>query len=982
MKKKKLITAIIGLSLVTGITACPSNNPPVTSGGGDNPPITSTGGDDNNQDEIKIAAYKSQAKSKLDELINAAIAKITDQELKEAVQTYYNTEKKYIEDIKDLETAETALTKVIEDTKAFAKDTLLPLAIKKINELINPLIEKITYAELKTSVQTFYDTEMAKLASIDSLETIATLYKEIINDVTDFITTETAKALVALKNKALEELQAYLTVVISKIPDEGIRGRTQAKFDLLIAELTNVTAIDDIPTAVTNIKDELISFAVVEVREFFINSLSPLILSYVDKIPDADLKVSLNAFYTAEVNKIKDITDLDDVVTIGNNFAADIKNYVTSSLLPLAVSKLDTVINPLINAITHDGLKTSVTNFYNTEKAKILLVDSIEDIVDLFNEIKEDSIEFITSETAKVLVELKIKAIEEIDTYVQALIAKIPYDSLKNDVSTFVSKEKDELIEIKKLEDVELFVEQFKEDVEKFAFALVKDYVVAELDKVASAAIEQLPTKSLKDKFTAFKTEEFKRLNDVDELEDIPTTFGQIKAVLENFAKGLLENAIDEVKFYLNELTEIKNVSAFDYLPYGMNPRNAVNIVSEDEIAYDFTEDTPVSEINQAGYGEQWQMVVENINQCDQIGSVFNVAQATMKAAGDAASLVIDNYFGENISKEIGGEGKGFTGLFEYKDSVLRFNISINGSISIPGIGTVKPNIEMSYDLVKETKTMFISLGDAYKVKYVLSEDYYEMATVYGITIAGKPVNRSSFINISIEDDQTVGHIYEYTNAADITELASRADFYVKDGYVSVVGNKASGMLTFDNYINELYLADEGRLLGYEIREQKTILGITGTYHTLWFNLWDIQGINSVKVTKKTDANESVRSTADVYLNGSSTMLKPTYNEILIKKTSRKYDVESRCRYYYTYDSENNKYVSHEVQVPMMFIQEGNNYASFEEDILKDNGLELSVKLNKNYLDKILADYDTLIDAFAKNTEVVTSANIIEYLKY
>ena len=45
------------------------------------------------------------------------------------------------------------------------------------------------------------------------------------------------------------------------------------------------------------------------------------------------------------------------------------------------------------------------------------------------------------------------------------------------------------------------------------------------------------------------------------------------------------------------------------------------------------------------------------------------------------------------------------------------------------------------------------------------------------------------------------------------------ADFYIDDEYTSVVGNKASGIVGFAGYINELYETQEGKLLGYKVRE-------------------------------------------------------------------------------------------------------------------------------------------------------------------
>lgn len=65
----------------------------------------------------------------------------------------------------------------------------------------------------------------------------------------------------------------------------------------------------------------------------------------------------------------------------------------------------------------------------------------------------------------------------------------------------------------------------------------------------------------------------------------------------------------------------------------------------------------------------------------------------------------------------------------------------------------------------------------------------------------------------------------------------------------------------------------------------------------------------------------------------------------------------------------------------MMFIQEGDNFNSFETDIKNDNKLDASVQLSKIYLNKILDDYDTLIDVFIQNKDNMSSEMIISYLE-
>lgn len=720
--------------------------------------------------------------------------------------------------------------------------------------------------------------------------------------------------------------------------------------------------------------DETIKLA--SYKSAAISKLDEIVNPVIKKIPDEDLKTAIKNYYNTEKQYVNGINDLETAKLAVNKVIDDTKAFAKDTLKPLAIQKLNSVINPLIEKITYEELKNSVQSFYNTEIAKIDATETLTEVSDTFKEILDDTKTFISTETEKVIIALKNKALEELDPYVAALIAKIPYDTLKTDTQAFYNEEKKKLEAVDSIEGFEPCVKEIRDDLEEYALAETKKIAVTKLQEVIDEGIAKIPNPEFKEDLTEFSKTEIAKLNAVTAIEDVPTTLTTVITETEAHIKGLLVNTVKE---YVARLTAVETATAYDYLPAAMNPSYSSNVVNASSINYDFTSFTNVSSINQAGYGEQWQMVVENINQSVAMAKVFNVAQTALSSAGNAVDIYITNSYAEEMSHTFSGSG--YSGKFEFKDAKLVFNITLTNSVTVPGFGSVKPVIKMEYDLIKEAKGMFISLGDSYKVKYVITENGYEMATTYGLTIAGKSASRSSYLSIVKSNGKTTGHIYEYTTYEGSDKIKACADFYVENGYVSVVGNKSSGMTGFDGYINELYSANEGRLLGYEVREELTIAGVTGTYNTLWFNLWDIQGINSVKVTDKTDSNKSGKSTVDVYLNGSSTLLSPTYNTKLTVKTSRKYDIEYRTRYYYTYNAETGTYVSNAVQVPMMFIQEGDNYNSFSTDMLKDNGVTASVSLPQTHLNKILSDYDTLIDIFIANKDAMSSEAIIAYLE-
>lgn len=737
-----------------------------------------------------------------------------------------------------------------------------------------------------------------------------------------------------------------------------------------------VTQPSDNPsTGSGSTNDETIELA--SYKSAAISKLDEIVNPVIEKIPDEDLKTAIKNYYDTEKQYVNGINDLETAKLAANKVVDDTKTFAKDTLKPLAIQKLNGVINPLIEKITYEELKNSVQSFYDTEMAKIDATETLAEVSDTFKEILDDTKTFISTETEKVIIALKNKALEELDPYVAALIAKIPYDTLKIDTQALYNEEKKKLEAVDTIEGFEPCVKEIRDDLEEYALTETKKIAVTKLQEVVDAGIAKIPNPEFKEDLTEFSKTEIAKLNAVTAIEDVPTTLTTLITETEAHIQGLLVNTVKE---YVARLTAVETATAYDYLPTAMNPSYSSNVVNASSINYDFTSFTNVSTINQAGYGEQWQMVVENINQSAAMAKVFNVAQTALSSAGNAVDIYITNSYAEEMSHTFSGSG--YSGKFEFKDAKLVFNITLTDSVTVPGFGSVKPVIKMEYDLTKEAKGMFISLGDSYKVKYVITENGYEMATTYGLTIAGKAASRSSYLSIVKSNGKTTGHIYEYTTYEGSDKIKACADFYVENGYVSVVGNKSSGMTGFDGYINELYSANEGRLLGYEVREELTIAGVTGTYNTLWFNLWDIQGINSVKVTDKTDSNKSGKSTVDVYLNGSSKMLSPTYNtKPIIGKTSRKYDIEYRTRYYYTYDAENDMYVANAVQVPMMFIQEGDNYNSFSADMLSDNGITASVSLSSNHLNKILDDYDTLIDVFITNKDAMSSEAIIAYLE-
>ena len=288
----------------------------------------------------------------------------------------------------------------------------------------------------------------------------------------------------------------------------------------------------------------------------------------------------------------------------------------------------------------------------------------------------------------------------------------------------------------------------------------------------------------------------------------------------------------------------------------------------------------------------------------------------------------------------------------------------------------------MTYDISTLIKTVRIQLNENNAMKYTVLDNSYAFAIEYGV----EAVSRKAYFQLNKDEDSGAvnGHIYEFIKYKDKDMVPSCADFYIRDDYTSVVGNKARGLIGFSGYINELYETNKGKLLGYEVRETLSIAGVSGQYNTLWFNLNNISGIKSVKAIENenntgTYANKNPHN---IYLNGSSSIFEPTYNSKLGIKTSRKYDVEFRKQYFYSKNEDT--ITEYECNIPMMFIQADNdkdtNFSDFPNDILSTSKIEASVNLAKTHIDKIQSDYATLIDVFIENKDIVTGETIENYI--
>ena len=409
---------------------------------------------------------------------------------------------------------------------------------------------------------------------------------------------------------------------------------------------------------------------------------------------------------------------------------------------------------------------------------------------------------------------------------------------------------------------------------------------------------------------------------------------------------------------YLESLLSGYELNPFSYIPETMTGMYSANLISPDDIVSDYTSNVSVSNILSGGFGEQWNMVLDNLHQSMTFFNSLTVVEGLITTS----VATFNDYIDKNPSE---------TARHSFMSGVYSVTIDFDGEIIAYAldytIGEQSAQIYLAMDIESSERVVRIQLGDANALTYTMTENSYEFAIKY------LGVRRAYFSISRDKDGNCTGHIYEHLSYEGVG-LHSAADFYITDKYVSVVGNKADAFIGSTGYIDEIYNVETGKMLGYEIRETTKAL-VEITFNTLWFNLDQINGINSIRYKASTG-----EEAAAFYVNGSS----KAWDNMTVggfggKMLSRRFDIEFRTQYFYSYNATENTYTKHAVQVPMFFVQE-ENFETLVEDVKKTNNVQISVNINDADLNKIQADYDKYVDVFIANKDLVTEDVIVAYI--
>lgn len=407
-------------------------------------------------------------------------------------------------------------------------------------------------------------------------------------------------------------------------------------------------------------------------------------------------------------------------------------------------------------------------------------------------------------------------------------------------------------------------------------------------------------------------------------------------------------------------------------IPDSLSPQNTSNLVNTSSLNLNYSNFVSVSNIPSNGIGEQWNMTIENISESQIFFNVLSVVDSL----STISVSTFNNYLDKNPAE---------TAHYQFENGIYSVTIHctkttidyvIEYSTTLPVLGAQTVQIALSMDLNTQEKNVRIQLGEDNAVAYSINGNKYTFAIKY-LGDSTDLISRTAYMEIVKNSDNTItGHIYEYLTISSI-EFASASDFYITNDYLTVVGNKANGLVGFDGYICELYSISNGRMIGYEVKESLTVSGVSVVYNTLWFDLEDIDGINTIKHIPATTQDLEDK----IYINGSSSLWKAKNYGLSggLKVASRRFDIEFRTQYFYYYDSANQKYEKVEQKVPMLFVQE-EVYSDLVKDVKDTNNVTISVKTSSSAVSKLKSEYAAKIDLVATNKDKYSPATIVNFI--
>lgn len=247
----------------------------------------------------------------------------------------------------------------------------------------------------------------------------------------------------------------------------------------------------------------------------------------------------------------------------------------------------------------------------------------------------------------------------------------------------------------------------------------------------------------------------------------------------------------------LKQLLSGYKADPYTYIPESMRPGYLGTALPQTTVAPDYSHFVSVSSIQSKGFGEQWHMITDNLEQ----SRSFFKALSVLDGLTSVSVASFENYIDKNPSDTA-------VYAFEHGEYKVKINFKNNilSYILEYQLSGHTAQIALTMNVNNNEKTTRIQLSDANALTYTVTENSYRFAIKYlGV--------RRAYFDISKDNKGKVsGHIYEYLTVTD-KEIESAAEFYIDGKYASAVGSKASGIPGFTGIIAEVYDVKTGKMI-------------------------------------------------------------------------------------------------------------------------------------------------------------------------
>lgn len=394
----------------------------------------------------------------------------------------------------------------------------------------------------------------------------------------------------------------------------------------------------------------------------------------------------------------------------------------------------------------------------------------------------------------------------------------------------------------------------------------------------------------------------------------------------------------------------LKNIvalpDAWAFLPESFKLENKENL---DQL--DYTNFNNVSSIGTGGIGMQMNVVYDTLLQTDTLLSYV----APINTALNTVTTLYQDFINKNPEDYSEFEYTGNQVPFSFKIILDDNIVTLLASLS-------SASVELTIDTDENMNTARIQLTDSNALKYEYSDGYLRL----GVNVLNTFVSELAFTT----DDKgiTSGVLYEFTDIkVGQTVLKTTSYITITEFLTTIICNKRESNDLIVNAKVEVYNNETGNMVGNFVEETVKVIN----YYTMWFNLEDINGFNSIKAI---DGETNGSNLDSFFVNNNASKFSAATNI-----TSRKYDIEYVTKYSYDYNSQTEKYEKNTVIVPMMFIQRG-NVDSFVNDVTSKNSYLTGVGFKTNAPDILGVFYDELIKNFNGLKELNTMDETISFI--